>query len=83
MGGVLSLKILVHGAWCFALAQPKTKASDGIAIGGTYRYTYYSSNKVLFDLSPIAVRTVIIEKATRTSRISLFGLRGGKHTTLS
>jgi len=63
----ISLKILVHGALCFALAQPKTKASDGIAIGRTYRYTYYSSNKVLFDLSPIAVGAVIIEKATRTS----------------
>ena len=26
------------------------------------------------------MRTVIIEKATRTTRISLFGLRGGRHS---
>jgi len=76
----LSLRTLVHGAWCYVLAQSSTQLSDDIAFGGTHGYSYHSSNKALFNLSPNTVRTGIIENATRTSGISLFGLMGGKHS---
>jgi len=69
----ICLQTLVHGTWCFILARPNTHMSDGIAFDGTHRYTYHTA-KALF------VRTVVIENLTRRSRISLFGLSGGRHS---